>query len=343
MRLRPAASPRATELTLPRKPLWSSLPPESNAGARAELYTPTLSPASSEASFSVPPPVVSGAGSSTAGSSAAGTRTSFTTTGTGLRREDAAIRIQCAFWAWQSAREAECPMPHAWEAVTAEDGRVYYWNSTTDETSWTLPSGEPEPCRSGEAAEGRRTDLPRAPDPVPLCTLPTAVHVPPITAENLPPSTAAIPPPAIIGGYCASMPNPDLHPHPIPNPGTNSPPTTVRGRRTSVKETKNELHSLRNRKSVSAFDNSKLERAIGQMIGAPSAVRRSQFSRSAGGWELRTHKAVSGVPSSFRDALAAALMRRPPSLTDGDMDGHGDVGGDEDACGDEESPAKSAC
>ena len=332
MRLRPAASPRATELTLPRKPLWSSL--RNAVGARAELYTPTLSPASSEASFSVPPPGGSTeAGSveavSAAGGSATGALAPLTTMRTELRREDAAIRIQCAFWAWQSGREAECPMPHGWEAVTAEDGRVYYWNPTTDETSWTLPHEGPDDCASGQgpndcrsgddcmgreaaAPEGsresetelRRVELPRAPDPSPLCALPAAkpaksrptltAAVPPTRAGDSPPSTSGDPPPtAAVGRHCPSVPNPlpdphpDPHPHPHPHPSPHSPQTAVRGRRTSVRETKNELHTLRNSRSVSAFDNSKLER----VIGGPTAGRRSQFSRSAGGWELRTHKA----------------------------------------------------
>ena len=30
-------------------------------------------------------------------------------------------------------------LPPNWEAVTGEDGRTYYWNVDTDETSWEVP------------------------------------------------------------------------------------------------------------------------------------------------------------------------------------------------------------
>jgi hypothetical protein len=32
---------------------------------------------------------------------------------------------------------AAAALPSGWEVVTAEDGRVYYWNVSTDETSCT--------------------------------------------------------------------------------------------------------------------------------------------------------------------------------------------------------------
>ena len=31
-------------------------------------------------------------------------------------------------------------LPENWEAVEAEDGRTYFWNVETDETSWDIPT-----------------------------------------------------------------------------------------------------------------------------------------------------------------------------------------------------------
>ena len=35
-------------------------------------------------------------------------------------------------------------LPDGWEAVTTDDGEVYYWNETTDETCWTQPGLPPQ-------------------------------------------------------------------------------------------------------------------------------------------------------------------------------------------------------
>ena len=35
---------------------------------------------------------------------------------------------------------AQPELPPNWEAVVAEDGRTYYWNVDTNETSWVVPS-----------------------------------------------------------------------------------------------------------------------------------------------------------------------------------------------------------
>uniref|UniRef100_A0A7S2IHW8 WW domain-containing protein n=1 Tax=Haptolina brevifila TaxID=156173 RepID=A0A7S2IHW8_9EUKA len=42
-----------------------------------------------------------------------------------------------------------------WIAVTADDGRVYFWNQSTDETSWTSPT--PSVKMDGNAEESSRT------------------------------------------------------------------------------------------------------------------------------------------------------------------------------------------
>ena len=34
---------------------------------------------------------------------------------------------------------SDVELPPNWEAVVGEDGRTYYWNVDTDETSWTVP------------------------------------------------------------------------------------------------------------------------------------------------------------------------------------------------------------
>ena len=35
--------------------------------------------------------------------------------------------------------DQQSTLPPGWEAVEADDGRVYYWNVDTDEVSWTVP------------------------------------------------------------------------------------------------------------------------------------------------------------------------------------------------------------
>ena len=90
----------------------------------------------------------------------------------------------------------------------------------------------------------------------------------------------------------------------------------IKGKRTSVRETKDELHKLRNAKGVTAFDAAKLEAVISSVhcLVPSKQKQKSQFARSAGGWELQTHKAVSGKSTQFRDSLGGMLLRRHSSV-----------------------------
>ena len=55
---------------------------------------------------------------------------------------------------------AEAAMPDtAWEAVEAADGRVYFWNTETDEVTWSLPPALAH-LYPGQAAAAARAALP---------------------------------------------------------------------------------------------------------------------------------------------------------------------------------------
>ena len=60
----------------------------------------------------------------------------------------AAAAAPAAAVAGPSSEGAEVLKP-GWVAVTAEDGRVYYWNEHTDETTWEVPRAAPKPVGPG--------------------------------------------------------------------------------------------------------------------------------------------------------------------------------------------------
>jgi len=65
----------------------------------------------------------------------------------------------------------ETPLPDAWEAVEADDGRTYYWNVDTDEITWSrpLPSAEAMgPVRSPAVADATRAGDTQAATTTPL-------------------------------------------------------------------------------------------------------------------------------------------------------------------------------
>ena len=48
--------------------------------------------------------------------------------------------------------EAEAQLLARWQAVPTADGRTYYWNTDTNEVSWTLPTAMAKPGGSGDCA-----------------------------------------------------------------------------------------------------------------------------------------------------------------------------------------------
>ena len=48
------------------------------------------------------------------------------------------------FWVTEEDKSRGVEMLGAWEEVVTHDGKVYYWNTETGETTWDQPSSEPQ-------------------------------------------------------------------------------------------------------------------------------------------------------------------------------------------------------
>lgn len=73
-------------------------------------------------------------------------------------------------------QDAETPLEAGWEAVTADDGRVYYWKEETDETTWEKPSSR-QASQRNSAAEQRASSTSVAAAAAAYETAPAATEV----------------------------------------------------------------------------------------------------------------------------------------------------------------------
>ena len=64
-----------------------------------------------------------------------------------------------------SATVHQSPLKPGWEEVTADDGRTYYWNSDTDETTWERPSVPILTTRKSTSVATRISELLEGDDP----------------------------------------------------------------------------------------------------------------------------------------------------------------------------------
>lgn len=221
------------------------------------------------------------------------------------RREAAAVTIQCAwvlarsrgsdapYWAWYARhRGSDAPEPppgalDGWEEVTADDGRVYYWNVATDQTSWTVPT----PHSTDGASAFAERDAAAAVRQCAATALPE-LSLDELFARAYAPQQAHEPPPL--------APLPDRR--------------TLLYIRTREKQA--ELNALASTRGVSSFDSSKIEAVLmgGPRNGlAPSSQLppAERFSASKR-WELSARRNVRDrlKSSAFRSKLEASLLRR---------------------------------
>jgi len=175
----PAVSPAAPGPTKPQAAAPKAEPPAAaqSCGAYERNYSEAPQESSTEAcstdsiSVALPAPVVPGEGS--ASSPKAGTATSPVSAPTeqlpaateaAVSQEQPAAAVEAseptaaaavkAAGATQADEAAEDALPDGWEAVTAEDGRVYFWFPDTDEVSWTRPMSEAAKTVAPAAAAG---------------------------------------------------------------------------------------------------------------------------------------------------------------------------------------------
>lgn len=234
------------------------------------------------------------------------------------RRENAAILIQCAYWAWVNARQvvvsggaeqlhalaaADGPIEvEGWELVTADDGRVYYWNPETDDTCWETPPASPSPSRTSSSfGPGQPSSSGEE--------LPQFLRERAATAPDL--STLGVHPgdESAAAAACRAKP--------------------IQGKRTQVKEKKDELRNLQMSKRVSLVDKSGIEAVLRGRVEtkpkwkglAPSAQLppTARFSNTKR-WELAAHKSVTGKSALFRHSLESALLKRASSASTEDDD-----------------------
>ena len=231
------------------------------------------------------------------------------------RREAAVVAIQCAYWSWHARREAaavtiQCawvlarsrgsaapywawcaphrgsaapePPPCAldgWEEVTADDGRVYYWNVATDETSWTVPP--PPPHGTDGASAFAERDAAAA---VWQCA---ATTLPELSLDEL-----------FARAYAP------LHTHEPPPFAPLPDKRTLLYRRTREKQA--ELNALARTRGVSSFDSSKIEAVLkggprNGLVPSSQLPPAERFSASKR-WELSARRNV-------RDRLKSSAFR----------------------------------
>ena len=215
------------------------------------------------------------------------------------RREDAAVRIQSAFWTRQNAMLHEAPLPDVWEAVTAGDGRTYYWHVDTQETTWVRPRAPaPSTGAAPSAAQGS------------ACTAAAPAAA---AAERGAASASARP---VKGRRSEQHANRaelrelrskrlvarlDTSQHQEPThaaPSRSSPcPPVKHG---ALCDARSPVRAM----CVLHLSRSRIEAALGRR--APPAERFSKATR----WELSMTRGVSGKSSGFRDALGVMLRKR---------------------------------
>ena len=301
-------------LTLPRKKLWDA-PDSSVTSSSSTLVVPPRRRARRQPAHST----LSGRSSSSPSRRRPGQPKADARLHD-ARDELAAIIIQNGFWRWRNSRGADVEdtesiaatsmcsgadssmgsgsaddewsagLADGWEAVTAEDGRVYFWNTITDETSWGPPQTPAQTPSTPPAPLSPTTSLASA----------TSARDGALAYEDSGISIQAQ------FAETSARAAQDAH-APV---WTGTPRhIDVRGQRTSTLEHMRELNTLRGGQHVSGTDAKGMKTALARLYSGPKRGRLPKGKRD-GWWELCMSKPVSSKSAAFRDELGSVLLQR---------------------------------